>query len=100
MYAQITTLQVLPDRVDDAITHYRDCIIPLVQQQPGCRLITLLSDPEQHQVLAICWWASEAYLRAGCADATYQQHIAHFASFLRATPTSCAYQVDVQVAPI
>jgi quinol monooxygenase YgiN len=84
----------------DVIHIYEQRIIPLVQQQEGCRLITLLTNPTSHQVIAIGWWESEADLQAGQKDSRYQLQLAQISPILLASPVCTSYQVSIQVAPI
>lgn len=100
MYAHMTTIQLLHDRMDEAIHTFEHGIIPLVQQQEGCRLITLLTDPCSHKMIAIGWWETEADLLAGQGDSHYQQQMAQMRSVMLAPPVCTSYVVSIQVAPI
>ncbi len=46
MYAHLTTLYLCPNKMDEVIHIYKQEIIPFVQRQEGCQLITLLVDPD------------------------------------------------------
>jgi quinol monooxygenase YgiN len=100
MVAHFTTLQLRPNQVDEVIHIYEQGIIPHIQQQAGCRLITLLTDPTRAQIIAICWWESEADLLAGQTDSRYQQQLAQITPILLTSPINSSYQVSIQVAPI
>ena len=100
MYAHLTTLQLCPDKMDEALHIYEYGIIPLVQQQEGCRFITLLTDQNNDQVIAIGWWETEADLLAGQRDSLYQRRLAQINHILRTSPICTSYLVSIQVAPI
>lgn len=100
MYAHLTTLYLCPDKMDEVIDIYEQEIIPLLQQQQGCRLITLLTNPASDQIIAIGWWESEADLLTGQTDRRYQQQLTQVSPILTAAPVCASYQVSIQVAPI
>ena len=100
MYAQLTALQLRPNRMGEVLQLYEQGIIPLVQQQQGCRFVTLLTSPTSDQVLAIYWWESEADLLAGQNNQCYQQQLDQIDAILLTSPVCTTYQVSLQVAPI
>jgi heme-degrading monooxygenase HmoA len=100
MYAHLTTLQLRPDKMDEVLHIYEHGIIPLVQQQAGCRFITLLTDHNNQQVIAIGWWETEADLIAGQKESLYQQQWAQIHPILLTSPVCTSYFVSIQVAPI
>jgi hypothetical protein len=100
MVAHFTTLSLCPNKMDEGIRFYEHRILPLVQQQAGCRFITLLIEPASDQIIAISWWESETDLLAGQSDNHYQQQLAQIGPLLLTSPLCTSYQVKVQVAPI
>ena len=100
MYANLTTLYLCPNKMDEVIHIYQQEIIPFVQRQEGCQLITLLVDPDRDQIIVIGWWESEAELQASQQETQYRQQLAQLNPILLATPLCTSYQVSLQVAPI
>jgi hypothetical protein len=100
MYAHITTLQVRPNAVEETVSIYTQRILPCIQQQPGCCFVTLLTNSSNCEIIAICWWASEADLLVGQCDSDYKQQLAQIGPLLLTTPVSHAYRVNWQVAPL
>jgi quinol monooxygenase YgiN len=100
MHAHVTTFQLLHGKMDEVIHTFEQDIIPLVQQQEGCRLITLLTDPRDNNLISIGWWETEAHLLAGQGDSQYQQQMEQMRSVMLAPPVCASYVVHIQVAPI
>jgi heme-degrading monooxygenase HmoA len=100
MVAQITTLQLRPDSIEEAVHIFEREIIPLVQRQIGCRYVTLLTQSAGAELISISWWESEAALLAGQLKSSYQQQVEQLMPLLRCTPVNASYQVSLQFAPI
>ncbi len=64
MHARLTTRQIEPDRIDEAIGIYRDTVVPAVSQQQGSKGGLVMTDRGTGQVMAISLWETEADLRA------------------------------------
>ncbi len=64
MHARLTTRQIEPDRIDEAIGIYRDTVVPAVSQQPGSKGGLVMTDRGTGKVMSISLWETEAELRA------------------------------------
>ncbi len=64
MHARLTTRQIEPDRIDEAIGIYRDTVVPAASQQPGSKGGLVMIDRGTGKVMAISLWETEADLRA------------------------------------
>lgn len=100
MIAHIITFHLLPGKVDDLLHIATHSVLPFMQQQAGCTLLTLLSDYQAHRMLAIGFWESEDDLLATEQSTGYQEHIAKVIPMLATPPGSESYVVQLQTAPI
>lgn len=100
MIARIITFHPLPDKVDELLHSVTNTVLPFMQQQAGCTLLTLLSDDQAHKVVTIGLWESAEDLLATEQSACYQEHIASVIALLGAPPGSESYIVHLQTAPI
>ena len=96
MFAQVTTLQVEPGRLDQFLRIFQDSIAPAASTQPGFGGITLLTDPQIGKVLAVGLWETEENLLAG-ETAYFQQRLVEIRSLLAAPPVHEVYEASVQV---
>lgn len=100
MIAQIITFQSLPGRTDDLLDIATTGVLPLLQQQAGCTLITLLTNYAADKVLTVGLWESEAQLLAIEQSAGYQEQLAKTTHIVAAPPLREVYAVSLQTAPI
>ncbi len=96
MYARVTTVQIQPGKMEEAIRIYRDSVVPAAKQQHGFNGVFLLTDPNTGKGLSITWWETEADMKAGETSGYYQQQLAKFAPHFAAPPTRESYEVSVQ----
>jgi heme-degrading monooxygenase HmoA len=96
MKANVTTAQVQPGKVEEAVRIYRDVVIPDIQQQQGFKAAFLLTDPTTGQGVSITMWETEADLLAAVASSSHQAHLAEFARVFAGPPTRGVYEVSVQ----
>ncbi len=89
MHARLTTRQIEPDRIEEAIGIYRDTVVPAVSQRPGSKGGLVMTDRGTGQVMAISLWETEADLRA------YQPSSATDA-LSKGTPVREVYEVGVE----
>ena len=71
MHARVTTSQMDPARLDDALAFYQREILPGIRQAPGCEGVWVLGDRATGRSIAISLWASEADMLAN--EALYQE---------------------------
>jgi quinol monooxygenase YgiN len=100
MVARIVTFQLQPGKVDEMAEIAADSVIPLMQQQVGCKLITFVSDGEANKALAIGYWDSAADVQANEQSGTYQEQLNKVKHLLAAPPLRELFEVRVQTAPI
>jgi heme-degrading monooxygenase HmoA len=64
MHARVTTLEVPPDRMDDATRHVQEQTLPQLRQMDGFKGFVTLADRQSGKVLGVAFWESEEALRA------------------------------------
>ena len=68
MQARVVTVQIKPGRMDDAISIYRDSVVPAANQLPGSKGLRLLTDATTGKCISISLWETEADMEAGEAS--------------------------------
>jgi heme-degrading monooxygenase HmoA len=64
MHARVTTLEVPPDRMDDATRHVQEQVLPRLSQMEGFRGFITLGSNQSGKLQGVAFWESEEALRA------------------------------------
>ena len=64
MHARLTTIEGLPDKMDDATRHVREQTLSQLQQMEGFRGFVALGDRQSGKLLGLAFWEDEEALRA------------------------------------
>ena len=64
MHARVTTLEVAPDRFDDATRFTQEQVLPRLQQLDGFEGMVTLGDRQSGRVRGVAFWESEEALHA------------------------------------
>ena len=64
MHARVTTLQVPPDRIDDATRHVREQVLPRLSQMEGFEGMVALASSQSGKLQGVAFWESEEALNA------------------------------------
>jgi heme-degrading monooxygenase HmoA len=64
MHARLTTIEGVPDKMDDATRHVREQTLSQLQQMEGFRGFVALGDRQSGKLLGLAFWESEEALRA------------------------------------
>ena len=64
MYARLTTIEGLPDRMDDATRHVQEQTLAQLRQMDGFEGFVGLADRQSGKLLGVAFWESEEALRA------------------------------------
>ena len=97
MFSRTVTLQVQPSKTEEAVSIYRDSVIPAAKKQHGFKGALLLTDSGTGKAYSITQWETEADMTAGEASGYYQEQIAKFGHILTSTPTREGFLVSLQV---
>lgn len=100
MYARVITFQPHPGKLDALIEMGTNTVAPLMQQQPDCQLVTILSDPVANKAIVVGFWKSKLALLATEQNSFYQEQITKTQPLLAAAPIYEVYAVNLQTAPI
>ncbi len=96
MYARVVTVNIHPDRLDEAIQIFRDSISPASKQQKGNKGGYLLTDHQTGKAISIAFWETEADMAAGETGDYLREQIAKVASTFTAAPVTEHYEVSVE----
>jgi quinol monooxygenase YgiN len=100
MVARVITFQLQPGKTDEMLQIANHSVVPLMQQQTGCKLITLLANAAVDKVLAVGLWENAADLQANEQSGMFQEQLAKVKHLCAAPPVRELYEVSAQTAPI
>jgi heme-degrading monooxygenase HmoA len=95
MFARMTTLQIKPEYLDDAIRLFRKSVIPAARKQKGFRGACLLSDRPVGKGIAVTFWRSERDARANEENCYYQEQLVKSLAFFAAPPIREGFMVEI-----
>ena len=93
MYSRIVTVQVNPDKTDEAVAIFQDSVIPAAKKQKGFISLMMLIDRSSGKGMSVGVWESEADLKANEASGYFQEQLAKFGSLFTAPPVRDVYEV-------
>jgi heme-degrading monooxygenase HmoA len=64
MHARVTTLEVPPDRMDDATRHVQEQVLPRLSRMEGFKGFVALGSRQSGKLQGVAFWESEEALRA------------------------------------
>ena len=64
MHARVTTLEVPPERMDDATRHVQEQVLPRLSQMEGFKGFVALGSAQSGKLQGVSFWESEEALRA------------------------------------
>ena len=64
MHARLTTIEGLPDRMDDATRHFQEQTLAQLRQMGGFEGFVALADRQSGKLLGVAFWENEEALRA------------------------------------
>ena len=64
MHARVTTLEVPPDRMDDATRHVQEQVLPRLSRMEGFKGFIALGSRQSGKLQGVAFWESEQALRA------------------------------------
>jgi heme-degrading monooxygenase HmoA len=96
MYARVTSTQILPGKIDEAIRIYRDSVVPAAREQKGFTGAYELVDRGTGKSLSVSLWDTEADMLAGETSGYLREQVAKFGAVIVGPPTTEHYEVGVQ----
>ncbi len=98
MYARITTMQMSPYRLDEAIGVVREKVIPAAQQQGGFKGYLMLTDRGTGKNVVITLWEEEKDRECtGPNSGYYRAAIGQVVPFLTDAPSVEDLELSIQV---
>lgn len=98
MYARVTTIQISPYRLDEAIGILREQVVPAIQQQNGFKGYLMLVDRGTGNSINITLWEEEADRQVtGSHSEYYRNAIGKVVPFLTDTPLIEDLELVIQV---
>ncbi|HJT55376.1 MAG TPA: antibiotic biosynthesis monooxygenase [Ktedonobacteraceae bacterium] len=96
MYARVTTFELNPGKIDEALEVARTDLVPVMKQQPGFKAVLTLVDREAAKAISVSLWETEDDLKAGESSGYYQQQVSRLASFVMAAPNRETYEATLE----
>ena len=97
MYARVTTFQIEPAKLDEALEVSRGSILPAMKQQQGFKGVLTMVDRQTGKATSITLWDTEADLKTGENSGYYQEQLGKLASFVAAPPAREAYEATLDL---
>jgi len=96
MYARVVTVQIQPNKLDEATRIFQGSVVPAAKQQKGFKSIMLVTNRNTGKGMSIGLWETEADLLANEESGYFREQLAKFGGLLAAPPVREAYEVSVQ----
>jgi hypothetical protein len=64
MYAQVTTVEASPAKVDTTTHFFQQQLLPQLQQMDGFKGFIVLGDPQRGKLLCVALWESEEVMHS------------------------------------
>ena len=82
MYVRTTSARFHPGTTAEALSIFRDLMLPHAQRQPGFRGALVAQTPGSEQGIIMTFWATEAELRASGPPPEIAPHTARFGDLI------------------
>ncbi len=76
MYARVVRFQIQPGKTNEAVSIYRDSVVPAVKKTKGFKSVLVLTDPNTGKGLSVTVWETEADMTAGETNGYYRESFA------------------------
>lgn len=100
MFARVIRIQIQKNKLDQAVSTFRDSVLPVARRQPGFRGATLLTDRATGGAISVTLWETEAALEEGERTGYVQEQLAKFAPIFSAPPEKHVFAVAVNASPL
>jgi heme-degrading monooxygenase HmoA len=95
MYARVITSPLIPDKIDEAVSIWRDKVAPAIKQAKGFKGAYLIGDRGTGKGLTITLWETKE--DADAMNASLPQNLALFEGLFAAQPSLETYEILLQV---
>jgi hypothetical protein len=98
MYARVTTIQISPYRVEEAVGVLREQVVPVIQRQNGFKGYLMFVDRSTGKSVNITLWEDEADRQVSGPDSDYYRDaIGKVVPFLTDSPLVEDLEMVIQV---
>lgn len=98
MYARVTTIQISPYRVDEAIGVLKEQVVPTIQQQTGFKGYLMFVDRSTGKSINVTLWDEEADREVtGSNSAYYREAIGKVVPLLTDAPLVEDLELVIQI---
>jgi hypothetical protein len=97
MFAQVSSVQLQPGKMDEWITLTQDSILPAAKDRPGFINAYILVDREKNTGIGISLWNAETDIDGEAASGFYQDQVAKAVACLDGPPERHVFEVAVQL---
>jgi heme-degrading monooxygenase HmoA len=64
MHARVSTMQMEPARIDDAVNEFKQNVLPTIKEIDGFKGFTLVADRSSGKVIGTSYWESQDHMDA------------------------------------
>lgn len=94
MKARVVTVQIQPDKLDDATRIYRESVVPVAAEYKGCSAMLLVTERVSGKGVSISIW-DEQELQSSEASGYLQEQFGKFAGLFAAPPIRELYDLNL-----
>ena len=94
MKARVVTVQIQPDKLDEAVSIFRDSVVPAATKYDGCHALFLVTDRSSGKGVSISIW-DEPELQSSESGGFLQEQFAKFAGVFAAPPVRELYDLGI-----
>ena len=98
MHARVTSGQVQPGKMQEAIDIVNNSIAPAAKAEKGFQGLYVMTDAASGKVLAISVWETEADMSAVESSGHYQENVAKLGSVIAGPTTTDHYELSVEAS--
>jgi quinol monooxygenase YgiN len=96
MHARVVVFNVKSGKREEAVSIFRDFVVPGAKKQTGFRGGLLLTDPDTGKGISIGLWETEADMTATEKGGFYQDWVAKFEGVFTVPPSKEHYEVSIK----
>lgn len=94
MHARVILGNIKLDNQEEAVTLYKESVVPAAKEQKGFKSINLLTDPDTNKFISISIWETEEDMTASEASGYLQEQLGKIAALFVGKPIIQRYIVS------
>ena len=96
MFARVTVIQAKVDKLDEAISIFREGVIPEAKEQHGFKGCYFLTNQQTGKCMAITFWNSEDDAKVNEQSGYYSEQISRFVGIFTEAPLREGYEASLR----